>query len=422
MSLFSRGNVGFSFSSLFAKLSVFFLLLLSPFFISQESIGIYALFNSWISLGVIFFYGPFEALIGREFVNFKNSESNSYYALKNYVNCVSVFLVAVTVIFYTFDLLLYDDTIFEFLFLAILIVGVQKFLVRELRFADISRATKVQIFKAALLIPVVVLIYYLKSDNPLVVGTLSVTGAMFLYLVYITKQFQNYFKNFDVQLFNELLKLYPNRLLGMGLLPFISILIAKDYSVDELSTFYIAVTIINALSLFMSSLADKYHQFVFSGDITSSDHRILIRSAKLLGVIVIIITGIGTLLIDTVGNFTSFYKTVLIYLCIGIPYCFHNFIKTLLLAHFLKEPAHSWKFIFSTMIYSVSFLIGYFLSDSLLIVVLCWSGSRVLGNIYSLYHLNRNKIIVEDYYGDIKSLLMFANGIFLFSICLFSLI
>ena len=108
MSLFSRGNVSFSFSSLCAKLSVFLLLLLSPFFISQESIGIYALFNSWISLGVIVFYGPFEALIGREFVNFKNSESNSYYALKNYVNCVSVFLVAVTFIFYTFDVFLYE--------------------------------------------------------------------------------------------------------------------------------------------------------------------------------------------------------------------------------------------------------------------------------------------------------------------------
>lgn len=383
-----------------------------PTVFSPTAMGDYATFASYLTIFVVIFFGPLEALAGRII-------SQDMYDQKHFIFMLQIFLIPIIVVCITLYFFISSsnpiltEELILLLIIAVILTGFGKVLFRGLRFQN-KRQAEMFIWRKLFVYLVIIGTGFILMDPDAIIyaTTLSFTLPIIFAIAKLQMKikFSSLFKwRAQKPLLVELLLLYPNRIFGMTVLPTSTLLIAESLGSLESGKYFLVLSILNSAILILSVIPEEIQkQFYTNNSLTFTD--LLSKPWFALTFIFIVLsliyfTELSSILSHSISS--AYWRDVIGFAFVGLPFLYLSLLKVCHIGLFLSDPRSSRYLVLSTFVFWLGVIsqASSFTSISECIHIICLS--RLVANVFALLIL----LIIQSKFTPAKITLFILNAI-----------
>jgi O-antigen/teichoic acid export membrane protein len=360
-------------------ISVLTTLVLGTMF-SEELLGSYGLFLSYVTIIAAFLGGGAEAIVGKYVVSSKNYQKESLRILNTVtlLNCL-IFSIIIVLLSLTIN----DKVDIYFVLLSIATANCllwSKYIIRMVKFTEDIKSVPTVILARSFMILCAIYLSALIKLEIILIGAL-IALVYLITFIFISQQIKiKFYFKIKSSIFREVsYEFYSyslNRVLGFSVVPLQNILLFNMSGPSISGVYFLVVSIGSVFTIFLQSVSDNVQSWIYRN--SKVDQKTDAPVAKVTSKVKFSCFIVTMLSVNSVSLFNpllneTFLKTVY-YLPLFLCFALANFYKNLYLHDFILNNKNGIKtalvtFYFLTSFFAFSFIFG---TDDPLIGVFFW--------------------------------------------------
>ena len=376
------------------KITSFGALFLYPIVFTPDAVGVYAVFASYLTISVVFFFGPIEAVIGRFSLNNKPEQLQFLISLQFAISLFIIFVITPII----YGLTLSNDIflkIFIGLPVAVALTGVGKNLVRLLRFTSRREAEKFLWFKVLSFVVIIGCGVIAQDPNAIIYATVGAFFFPILYAYFITADRISWSvlpvaeKLHRSIILKELLWLFPNRIFGMTALPVSTLMISDNLGLEQSGKYFVVVSILNAIITVSTVFPEEIQRKIYRGEEFTLS---MLTDKEWLLFPILLLLCAGSVSIDLSGLFLLFglneyWQEIAAATFSGVLFVYFSLLKVCHIGLYFSDKRYSAHLLASTFIFWTLVISGLYFSESISDAVLVFCSARGAANVFALVYL-----------------------------------
>ena len=376
------------------KITSFGALFLYTILFTPDAVGVYAVFASYLTISVVLFFGPIEAVIGRFSLNNKAAELQFLISLQFAISLLIVFFITPII----YGLTLSNEGFSKILIVlpvAVALTGIGKNLLRFLRFTNRREAENFLWLKVISFTVIIGCGVIAQDSNAIIYATVGAFLFPILYAYFIT---DNRFtwsvlpvaeKSHRSVILKELLWLFPNRIFGMTALPVSTLMISDNLGLEQSGKYFVVVSILNAIVTVSTVFPEEIQRKIYRGEKFTPA---MLTDKEWLLFPVLLLACVGSVCIDSSDLFSllglnEYWQEIAVAALGGVLFVYFSLLKVCHIGLYFSDNRYSAHLLASTFIFWVLVISGLHFSESITEAVFVFCGARGVANVFALFYL-----------------------------------